>query len=92
MLENPNLLEHDTFTDLLWAVTHITEELACRENCIELTETDLDHISVDIKRAYIRLVREWLNYMKYLKNNYPYLFSLAMRTNPFDQDASPQVG
>jgi hypothetical protein len=26
--------------------------------------------------------------MEHLKDNYPYLFSLAMRTNPFDQDAS----
>jgi hypothetical protein len=27
--------------------------------------------------------------MEYLKVNYPYLFSLAMRTNPFDRQASP---
>ena len=27
---------------------------------------------------------EWIVYMKYLKNNYPFLFSLAVRTNPFD--------
>jgi len=26
-----------------------------------------------------------------LKNDYPYLFSLAVRTNPFDPDASVQV-
>jgi hypothetical protein len=26
-----------------------------------------------------------------LKDNYPYLFSLAMRTNPFDLSASPIV-
>jgi hypothetical protein len=29
--------------------------------------------------------------MKHLKDNYPYLFSLAMRTNPFDHEASPVV-
>jgi hypothetical protein len=29
--------------------------------------------------------------MKYLKKYYPYLFSFAMRTNPFDQNASPIV-
>jgi hypothetical protein len=37
------------------------------------------------------LVQQWLEYVKYLKDNYPYLFSLAMRTNPFDQTASPFV-
>ena len=26
LLENPSLLEHDRFTDLLWAVTHLDEE------------------------------------------------------------------
>ncbi|NIT03389.1 hypothetical protein GTO10_00365, partial [Candidatus Saccharibacteria bacterium] len=26
LLENPNLLEHDSFTDMLWAVVHLTEE------------------------------------------------------------------
>jgi hypothetical protein len=29
--------------------------------------------------------------MEHLKSNYPYLFSLAMRLNPFDQDGSPVV-
>jgi hypothetical protein len=32
-----------------------------------------------------------LDYMKYMKENYPYLFSFAMRTNPFDREASPIV-
>jgi hypothetical protein len=27
--------------------------------------------------------------MEHLKDNFPYLFSLAMRTNPFDREASP---
>jgi hypothetical protein len=29
--------------------------------------------------------------MKHLKIDYPYLFSLAVRTNPFNPDASPEV-
>ena len=32
LLQNPSLLEHDTFTDLLWAVCHLTEELECRSD------------------------------------------------------------
>jgi len=42
-----------------------------------------------MKRAYILLVSQWLNYMKHLKSDYPYLFSLAVRMNPFDPNASP---
>ena len=91
LLENPNLLEHEDFTEVLWAVFHLTAELHQREDITQLPDTDLDHLAGDIKRAYVALVREWLSYMRHLKDNYPYLFSLAMRTNPFDQEASPVV-
>ncbi|MEE8403001.1 MAG: hypothetical protein V3R93_04525 [Candidatus Hydrothermarchaeaceae archaeon] len=43
-----------------------------------------------MKRIYGLMVYEWLAYMEHLKDDYPYLFSLAMRTNPFDQDASAE--
>ena len=91
LLENPNLLEHESFTELLWAVFHLTEELACRMNLKELPDTDYEHLSADMKRAYVLLIAEWLAYMKHLKINYPYLFSLAARMNPFDPNASPIV-
>jgi hypothetical protein len=91
LLENPNLLEHESFTDVLWAVFHLTEELASRTNVRGLPDTDYKHLSADIKRAYISLISEWVTYMKHLKVDYPYLFSLAVRTNPFNPDASPEV-
>jgi hypothetical protein len=91
LLENPNLLEHQSFTEVLRAVFHMTEELEHREKTKQLSKKDLQHIEGDIKRSYDLLVIEWLNYMNYLKKNYPYLFSLAMRLNPFDEDASPEI-
>ncbi len=91
LMENPNLLEHETFTELLLAVFHLIEELVCREELMGLPESDVDHLKGDIRRAYSLLVKEWLPYMKHLKRQYPYLFSLALRTNPFDQGASPIV-
>lgn len=91
LLENQNLLEHDTFTNLLMAVFHLTEELESRSDISRLSEPDKKHITNDMKRAYSLLISEWLNYMKHLKENFPYLFSFAMRTNPFDLDATPEV-
>lgn len=91
LLENPVLLEHETFTELLRGVFHLTEELASRDDLKTLPDSDYEHLAGDIKRAYTLLVIDWLEYMKYLKGNYPYLFSLAMRTNPFDRDAGPIV-
>jgi hypothetical protein len=89
LLENQNLLEHDSFTDLLWALFHLTEELAVRKDLMNLSENDTQHIEVDFKRVYLLLISEWLDYMKHLKKEYPFLFSFAMRTNPFDVTATP---
>ena len=88
LLENQNLLEHETFTDLLWAVFHLTEELENRINFNKLPESNISHIEGDIKRAHGLLIAEWLIYMRHLKEDYPYLFSLAVRTNPFNPRAS----
>jgi hypothetical protein len=91
LLANPNLLEHDTFTDLLWAVFHLTEELENRDDLNDLPKADYRHLATDTERAYALLVYEWLQYMEHLMNNYPYLFSLAIRTNPFDPDVKVEI-
>ncbi len=91
LLENPNLLEHDSFTDLLWAVFHLAEELEFRADLNHLTRPDSDHISLDMKRAFSLLIYEWLSYMKHLKNEYPYLYSLSVRMNPFNKTASAEI-
>jgi hypothetical protein len=89
LLENPNLLEHETFTDLLWAVFHLADELGHRDNLSILPLADMEHLKGDAVRALGLLVDEWLVYMKHLRRDYPYLFSLAVRINPFNPDASP---
>jgi hypothetical protein len=91
LLENPVLLEHESFTDLLRAVFHLTEELERRGDFAGLPASDVAHLAGDVERVYGRLIDQWLGYMEYLKRNYPYLFSLAMRSNPFDETASPVV-
>jgi hypothetical protein len=91
LLENPNLLEHELFTEMLWAVFHLTEELEAREDFSKLPASDIKHIEGDLKRAYTVLTVEWLHYMSHLKRDYPYLFSLAVRMNPFDAGASVVV-
>lgn len=91
LLQNPNLLEHDSFTDLLMAVFHLADELAFRDGFKGLPEADYRHLSGDIKRAYVLLMFEWVGYMRYLKDNYPYLYSLSVRTNPFNPAASAVV-
>ncbi|MDO8588984.1 MAG: hypothetical protein Q7T82_18310 [Armatimonadota bacterium] len=91
LLENPNLLEHESFTELLWAVTHLSEELSLRSDVSALPSSDYAHLAGDIKRAYGQLLAQWLAYVEHLKAEYPYLFSVVVRTNPFDPEASPIV-
>ena len=87
ILENPNLMERDTFTELILAVSHLTEELLHRTTLENLPLQDYEHLRGDINRTYSRLIVEWLSYMNHLKREYPYLYSIAVRTNPFDPDA-----
>lgn len=91
LLENPNLLEHDAFTDLLWAVFHLVEELEARSSLEGLPASDLEHLAGDIKRAHSCLLREWVVYLQHLKHDYPYLFSLAVRTNPLNPRAHAEI-
>ena len=88
LMENPNLLEHDSFTDMLLAVFHLGDELSRREDLNTLPSTDIEHLKIDINRAYSLLITEWLFYMRHLRKAYPYLFSIEMRKNPFDESAT----
>src|ERR1035437_3586469 len=91
LLANPGLLENDKFTDVLWAVTHVDEELEARPSLSTLPEADMEHLSGDIARAYGHLAGEWLEYAEHLKAKYPYLFSLVVRTHPFQEHPSAVV-
>lgn len=68
MLDNSHLAEHDTFTDMLWALFHVADELA--------------HLRRDIQRAYPLLLLEWVQNLKYLHDEYPYMFDAAIRFSP----------
>jgi hypothetical protein len=91
LLENPSLLERDRFTDLLWAVTHLDEELEARSSLTALPDKDLEHLAGDIRRMYDHLASEWLAYVQHLKSRYPFLFSLVLRTHPFQEQQSPII-
>lgn len=91
LLGNQALLEHEAFTDLLWAVTHLAEELHVRGDFEALPAADRAHLVGDVKRAYARLGAQWIDYLGHLQAQYPLLFSLAVRTNPLDPQASVTV-
>jgi voltage-gated potassium channel len=90
-LENADLIEYESFTGLLWAAVHLRDELAARPGLKNLPLTDIAHLSVDSKRVYSMLTQQWIDYLQFLKVKYPFLFSLALRTNPFVENPSAVV-
>jgi hypothetical protein len=91
LLSNQSLLEHEQFTELLWAVTHLAEELEARSSFVEIPVPDRIHLTGDVKRAYALLTLQWLSYLQHLQTQYPYLFSLAARVNPLDPEAHVEL-
>ncbi|MBN1369480.1 MAG: two pore domain potassium channel family protein [Dehalococcoidaceae bacterium] len=87
-LENPSLQENEIFTDLLRSVFHLREELGARPEIAGLPRSDIEHLAGDLKRVYVLLPGLWLVYMYYLKTKYSYLYSMAIRTNPFCPEKS----
>lgn len=91
LMANPGLLENDRFTGVLWAVTHMDEEFQARPSFNTLPGSDIEHLGGDLARIYGQLAGEWLDYAQHLKNKYPYLFSLVVRTHPFQENPSAIV-
>jgi hypothetical protein len=91
LLENPSILEHNTFTDMVWAVVHLSDELTHRVDLATLEVKDKEHITGDMTRAYKALIKEWVLYMEHLSKDYPFLYSFAVRKNPFNKNACIEI-
>ncbi|MDO5848264.1 MAG: hypothetical protein Q4P18_01900 [Methanobrevibacter sp.] len=91
LINNPNLLKKGEFSGLMIALLHLDEELARRGDLNNVSDTDFAHLKGDIARVYSHLIYEWIYYLRYLNKFYPYMISLAIRTNPFDCDADVHI-
>lgn len=84
LLQNPNLMEKTAFSNLLLSLFHLEDELELRTDMNKITENDFNHIIGDIDRVYCRLTYEWILYLEFLNEHYPYMSSIVKRTNPFN--------
>lgn len=91
LLANPNLLEHEQFTDLLSAIFHLMEELRARPGFGDLPESDVTHLTGDVRRVLASLTVAWLHYCRHLQVEYPYIFSIVVRTHPMQENPDPIV-
>ncbi len=88
MLANPAILEKESFSNLLLSIFHLREEICSRNDVCTISAEDHEHLVIDMTRAYNNLIVEWVKYIEHLKDAYPYLYSYALRTNPFDDNAT----
>jgi len=90
LLENPSLLEHESFTQLLLAVFHLIEELACRSELKGLPESDVAHVK-GVLEGPIPLGQGMVALHEAFEETIPLSFFSGLKNNPFDQGASPIV-
>lgn len=91
LLENPILVKHGRFTDIIRATFHFREEVFARRGKSPLPVTDLKHLSVDMERVYHLMLPLWNSYMQHLKSQYLYLYSFALGMNPVNEKCDPVI-
>jgi hypothetical protein len=87
-LENPNMTENETITELLRATFHLRQELKSKVDFATPPEADLSHLAGNARRVYLNAAPQWINHAYYRRKNYPYLFSLSLPTNRFSDSSS----
>ena len=86
LLENPVLLEHGEFTDLIWALFHLEEELSARGALDQAPAADLRHLAQDVDRALRRLLVQWLEHLIHLRQDYPSSSPLRRERTPCERE------
>ncbi|GIQ83282.1 hypothetical protein KIPB_004579 [Kipferlia bialata] len=79
-LRNPNMTEHEEFTDMLLALHHLKEELKAKAS---FSDEELAVVSQHCSRVYRMLAEQWVLHLRHIQTEYPYMFDYAIRTSPF---------
>jgi len=87
---NPALLEHEDFTDMLWAIFHMIDELTLRGEMSDQTDADIAHLNVDLERALRGLLMNWVCHIEHIKSEYPYLYVIEAKKNPVAGHLAPE--
>ncbi len=92
IISNPALLEHEVFTDMLWAIFHLKDELSARTNFDHLPSVEQEHLNDDMERALRAILVNWIGHMQHIQAEYPFLFLLEIENNPLSPEADNGVG
>ncbi|MBQ0079753.1 MAG: hypothetical protein KBS66_07690 [Eubacterium sp.] len=70
---NPMLLDHEEFTDMIWAIFHIRDEMN-RRDIDNLSTGNCRHLEGDAARVMELLLSNWIHHLDYVKAEYPYFY------------------
>lgn len=74
LMSNSALLEHESFTDLVFAIFHLTDELSLMDKIKDKDQDYYNHLSKDMIRVYGSLCYHFILYAEHIKEQYPYLY------------------
>lgn len=89
VIENPALMDHENFTDLILSMYHLWEELDYHTDLYQLSEKDKDYLCSITGEIYQLLTREWLLNVIYTKKHHQHRLAHAVRVNPFAFSPAP---
>lgn len=77
LASSPVLLEHESFTDMLWGIFHLMDERRIRGEYENLDADDISHLEEDYGRVLNKLISEAVANAVYLQKVYPDFYSKA---------------
>lgn len=83
VIENPALMDHESFTDLILSMYHLWEELDYRTDLYNLNAADKADLGAVTESVYRQLASEWLLNVSYTQKHHAARFSNSMRNSPF---------
>jgi len=83
IITDPVVLEHEEGVEVLWAVSHLSDELNTIKIGDKDSQTTEEIVIEEAKRLYHMLSIEWLNYMEFIQHKYPLYYKTLLHTNQF---------
>lgn len=83
VIENPALMQHDDFTQLILSIYLLWEELECRDDLCCLPADDRARLCGLAETIYARLTDEWLDNAQSIRVHQPLRLNKIIQTNPF---------
>lgn len=81
---NPALLEHEKYTDMLWSIYHLRDELKMRD-LDRMTKEERKHLEIDATRVLNNLLINWVSHVRYVQKEYPYFYASKYKHIDFYQ-------